>query len=258
MRLSLNAWVKNDVEVSRCSHAVLLPLPVTSSRMQVFLDEERLFASSVPYPRHISEPVAHCSIGWDLDGQMSGVLLLSGVAELKVLKSMLSRLAGGIDDIKQDAAACASTPPDLDLWDDTATVSAQQRLKRRLLGSKYRVFAALLPDRTINGLCLEPHNGQHALLRGDTTHVWITRHSQDVVKSIGGTLTVLSLAHELLSDTPQGPPATPIPSPATGQNVDTVLSVLLSFLDGNIANQVRNPVLPFVKGESTCVLALAE
>ncbi|CAM9496985.1 unnamed protein product, partial [Ectocarpus fasciculatus] len=203
----------------------------------VFLDEERLFASSVPYPRHISEPVAHCSIGWDLDGQMSGVLLISGVAELKVLKSMLSRLAGRIDDIKQDAAACASTPPDLDLWDDTATVSAQQRLKRRLLGSKYRVFAALLPDRTINGLCLEPHNGQHALLRGDTTHVWITRHSQDVVKSIGGTLTVLSLAHELLSDTPQRPPATPIPSPATEQNVDTVLSVLLSFLDGNIANQ---------------------
>ncbi|CAM9566448.1 unnamed protein product, partial [Ectocarpus sp. 13 AM-2016] len=205
--------------------------------MQVFLDEELLFASSVPYPRHVSEPVAHCSVGWDLDGQMSGVLLLSAVAEQKIVKSMLSRLAGRIDDMKQDADACASTPPDLDLWDDTTTVSAQQRLKRRLLGSKYRVFAALLPDRTINGLCLEPHNGQHALLRGDTTHVWITRHAQDVVKSIGGTLTVLSLAHELLSDTPQGPPATPNPSPATGQNVDTVLSVLLSVLDGNIANQ---------------------
>lgn len=215
--------------------------------MQVLLDEDLFFASSVPYPRHISEAVAHCSVGWDLDGQMSGVLLLSGVADLKIVKSMLNRLAGRIDDMKQDADACGSTPPDLDLWDDTATVSAQQRLKRRLLGSKYRVFAALLPDRTINGLCLEPHNGQHALLRGDTTDVWITRHSQDVVKSIGGTLTVLSLAHELLSDTPQGPPAASTPSPATGQNVDTVLSVLLSFLDGNIANQVQNPVLPFVQ-----------
>lgn len=211
----------------------------------MFLDGGLIFSASVPYPRHILEPLAQCSIGWDLDGQTSGVLLLSGVADLKIVSSMLNRMAGRVDDVTEDVDAFRSYPPDLDLWDDSATVSAQQRLKRRLLGSKYQFFAALLPNRTIDGLCLEPHNGHHALLRGDTTHVWITSTPQDVVRSIGGTPTLLSLAHELLSDPPRLSPAREITSRFTGRNVDTVLSVLLSFLDGNVVNQVRNLSVAF-------------
>lgn len=215
----------------------------------MFLDGELIFSGSIPYPRHVVEPLTQCGIGWNLDGQTSGVLLLSGVADLNVVRSILNRLAGRVDDTNEDVDVLGS-PPDLDLWDDSAPVSAQQRFKRRLLGSKYHLLAALLPNRTIDGLCLEPHNGHHARLRGDTTHVWITSNPQDVVRSIGGTATLLSLAHELLSDAPRLWTAREITSPFTGRNVDTVLSILLSFLDGNVANQVRTlSFLPDAGGE---------
>lgn len=188
----------------------------------------------------MSEPLARCTIGWNLDGQTSGVLLLSGVASLKDAKSMLNRLAGRPDDVTEGADAFGSSCPDLDLWDDTTTVSAQQRLKRKLLGSKYQIFAALLPNRTVNDLCLEPHNGHHGLLRGGTTHVWITHTVQDVISSIGGTPSLLSLANGLLSEAPGLSLGIKNDSSVTGRSVDTVLSVLLSFLDGNVANQVRS------------------
>lgn len=207
----------------------------------MLLDGELIFSASVPFPRHVVEPLAQCSIGWNLYGQTSGILLLSGAADLKNIRSMLNRLAGRVDDVNEDPDVFGSCPPDLDLWNDSAPISAQQRLKRRLLGSKYRFFAALLPNRTIDGLCLEPHNGNHARLSGDTTNVWITSTLQDVVRSIGGTPTLLSLAHELLSDPPRLWTSKEIISPFTGRNVDTVLSVLLCFLDGNLANQVRSP-----------------
>lgn len=211
----------------------------------MFLDGELTFSASVPYPRHVVEPLAQCGIGWNFDGQTSGILLLSGVADLKNVTSMLNRLAGQVDDINEDSDVFGSCPPDLDLWDDSAPISAQKRLKRRLLGSKYRFFAALLPNRTIDGLCLEPHNGNHAQLRRDATNVWITSTPQDVIRSIGGTPTLLSLAHELLSDPPRLWTSKEITSPFTGRNADTVLSVLLCFLDGNVANQVRNPGTAF-------------
>ncbi len=203
------------------------------------LDGKLVFSAVVPYPRYVSEPLAQCSIGWDLNGQTSGVLLLSGAAELKVVKSMLNRLAGRVDDGIEDADEFGNSFPDLDLWDDTATVSTQQRFKQRLLGSKYQIFASLLPSRTIEGLCLEPHNGHHGRLRGGNTHVWITSASQDVIRSIGGTPGLLSLAHGLLSDAAEPSQGKEILSSFTGRNVDTVLSVLLSFLDGSVANQVR-------------------
>lgn len=210
-----------------------------SGRTQVFLDGQLFFSASVPYPRRISEPLARCSIGWNLDGQTSGVLLLSGVKSLKIVKSMLNRLAGRPDDMIEGADAVGSSSPDLDLWDDTATVSAPQRLKQKLLGSQYQIFAALLPNRTVDDLCLEPHNGHHGLLRGGTTHVWITHTVQDVISSIGGTPSLLSLATGLLSEAPGLALGRKIPNSFTGRSVDTVLSVLLSFLDGNVANQVR-------------------
>lgn len=206
----------------------------------MILDGQLVFSAAVPFPRHISEPLAQCSIGWDLNGQTSGVLLLSGAAEIKVVKSMLCRLAGRVDDGTEDADEFGTSSPDLDLWDDTATVSTQQRFKQRLLGSKYQIFAALLPSRTIEGVCLEPHNGHHGWLRGGNTHVWITSASQDVIRSIGGTPGLLSFAHGLLSDDAESSPGREVPSSCTGRNVDTVLSVLLSFLDGSVANQVRN------------------
>lgn len=206
----------------------------------MFVDGQLFFSASVPYPRRMSEPLARCSIGWNLDGQTSGVLLLSGVASLKDAKSMLNRLAGRPDDVTEGADAFGSSCPDLDLWDDTATVSAQQRLKRKLLGSKYQIFAALLPNRTVDDLCLEPHNGHHGLLRGGTTHVWITHTVQDVISSIGGTPSLLSLANGLLSEAPGLSLGINNDSSVTGRGVDTVLSVLLSFLDGNVANQVRS------------------
>lgn len=208
-------------------------------RIQVFLDGQLFFSASVPYPRRISEPLARCSIGWNLDGQTSGVLLLSGVASLKIVKSMLNRLAGRPDDVIEGADAFGSSSPDLDLWDDTTTVSAQQRLKRKLLGSKYQFFAALLPNRTVDGLCLEPHNGHHGLFRGPT-HGWVTHTAQDVIRSIGGSPSLLSLANGLLSEPPDFSLGRKIPSCFTGRSVDTVLSVLLSFLDGSVANQVRS------------------
>lgn len=190
----------------------------------------------------MTEPLTRCSIGWDLDGQTSGVLLFSGAAELKLVSSMLNRLARHVDNPCDESVGCAPYASDPDLWVDTATVSSQERLKRLLLGSKCRIFAALLPARTVNGRCLEPHNGHHALLRGDKTHVWITRTAQDVIRSMGGTPALLPLAHQLLSDFP-GSPVNDSPVHFAGQNVDTVLSVLLSFLDDNVANQVRNLVI---------------
>ncbi|CAM9130173.1 unnamed protein product, partial [Hapterophycus canaliculatus] len=220
------------------SHKRSSPLLFNKDYLEVFLDEELFFRAPVPYPRHVSEPLSQCSVGWDFNGQMSGVFFLSIAAELKIVKSMLCRLMGLPDSTNEDAHGFGSCPPDLDLWDDTATVSAQQRLRRKLLGSKYRIFAAFFPDRTVNGLCLEPHNGLHALLRVGTTHVWLSHTCQDVVKSIGGTPTLLSLAQELLSNDLASPPGSQISNPFSDRNVDTVLSVLLSFLDGNVANQV--------------------
>lgn len=214
--------------------------PFVSSSAQVLLDEELFFCGSVPYPRHVSEPLAQCSVGWDFNGQMSGVLFLSVSAELKIIKSMLYRLIGLSDGTNEESHGFGSCPPDLDIWDDTATVSAQQRFRRKLLGSKYKIFAAFLPDRTVNGLCLEPHNGLHALLRVVSTHVWFSRTPQDVIKSIGGTPTLLALAQELLSNDPASQSGSQLSSPFSDRNVDTVLSILLSFLDGNVANQVRD------------------
>lgn len=211
------------------------------------LDGQLVYAAAVPFPRNISEPLAQCSIGWNLNGQTSGVLLLSGAADLKVVMSMLRRLAGRVDDGTEDADEFGSFSPDLDLWDDTATVSTQQRFKRRLLGSKYHIFAALLPSRTVDGLCLEPHNEYHGRLRDNATHVWMTSASQDVIRSIGGTPGLLSLAHGLLSDSAESFPGSEVPSSFNGRNVDTVLSVLLSFLDGSVVNQVRNLRLSSVR-----------
>ena len=134
---------------------------------------------------------------------------------------------------------CGGSAPDLDLWADPASASSQERFRRMLLGSEYCIFAALLPGRTVNGRCLEPHHGIHARLRGDSTHVWTTRPAQDVIGSIGGTPTLLALAHQLLSDATESSVGRASSSATcTGRNVDTVLSVLLSFLDGNGANQV--------------------
>lgn len=198
-----------------------------------------MFSATVPYPRHMTEPLARCSIGWDLDGQTSGALLFSRAADIKVVTSMLNRLAGHMSDLTEEAVGHGGCAPDLDVWIDPAATSSQKRL-RTLLGSKFVIFAALLPGRTINGRCLEPHNGLHAILRGDKTHVWITHSPQDVLRSIGGTPALLSLAHHLLSDSPGLPAAKSSPSRFAGHNVDTVLSILLSFLDGNVANQVWN------------------
>lgn len=211
----------------------------------MFVDGQLFFSASVPYPRRISEPLAQCSIGWNLDGQTSGVLLLSGVANLQSAKSMLNRLAGRPDDVTEDANAFGSSSPDLDLWDDAATASAKQRLTRKLLGSKYQFFAALLPNRTVDDLCLEPHNGHHGLLKRGTTHVWITHTVQDVIRSIGGTPSLLSLANGLLSEAPGSSLGRKNPNSFIGRSVDTVLSVLLSFLDGNVANQVRSLLTGF-------------
>lgn len=211
----------------------------------MYVDKQLCFSASVPYPRRISGPLARSSIGWNLDGQTSGVLLLSGVASLKIANSMLNRLAGRPDDVADGTDAFGCSSPDLDLWDDTATVSAQQRLKRKLLGSKYRFFAALLPNRAVDDLCLEPHNGHHGLLRRGTTRTWITHTVQDVIKSIGGASSLLSLAKRLLSETPDLSLGSKKNTSFNGRSVDTVLSVVLSFLDGNVANQVRSLVTGF-------------
>eukprot|EP00752_Nemacystus_decipiens_P002115 g2019.t1 len=219
------------------SHRRSSKLLFNKDHLEVFVDGKLSFSASVPYPRRISEPLARCSIGSNLDGQTSGVVLLSGVASLKITKSMLNRLAGRLDDVAEGADTFGNSSPDLDLWDDKATVSAQQRLKRTLLGSKYHIFAALLPNRTVDDLCLEPHNGHHGLLRRGTTHVWITHTVQDVIRSIGGTPSLLSLANGLLSEAPGVSLGRRKNNSFIGQSVDIVLSVLLSFLDGNVANQ---------------------
>lgn len=198
-----------------------------------------VFSASVPYPRHMTEPLTRCSIGWDLDGQTSGVLLLTTAGHPKVVRSMLNRLAGHVDNLSEEALEFGGSAPDLDLLADPAGISSQERFRRMLLGSEYRMFAALLPGRTVNGRCLEPHHGIHARLRSDSTHVWTTRPAQDVICSIGGTPTLLSLAHQLLSDAAESSVGRAVSSAAfVGSNVDTVSSVLLSFLDGNGANQV--------------------
>lgn len=205
-----------------------LPLP-----LQVFLDGDLVYSAPVPYPRPGGAVnLTRCSIGWDFNGQMSGVLLFSSAANLKVVTSMLKRLAGQGGDSGEDAPAPASDP---DLRADPATVSSQERIKTNLFGGRHRIFAAYLPGRTTSGQCLEPHNGHHASLRRDRTHAWVARAAQDVVRSIGGTPTLLPMAHHLLSDVPSQQVCR-----TAGQNVDTVLSVLLSFLDGNVANQVRD------------------
>lgn len=82
--------------------------------------------------------------------------------------------------------------------------------------------------------CLEPHNNYHAQLWGNHTHVWIRRSFQDIMRSVGGAAALLPLAHGLLFVS--SPNRTSI---FAGQNVDTVLSVLLRFLKGNVTNLVR-------------------
>lgn len=204
---------------------------------QIFVDEKLIFSEAVPFPRQVTELVTRCRVGWDLNGQMSGVLLFSGAIDLKSLRSMLNRLARQGGSTQEEPSGYDEYPSDPDLWVKSAIMSSQERLKRKLMGSKCCMFAALLPGRTTNGYCLEPHNGHHARLRGNETCVWISRAAQDVLRSIGGTPSLLSLAHQLLSEASQ---LSMIASPSrfTGHNVDTILSVLLSFLDGSVANQV--------------------
>lgn len=220
-----------------CSLLIILPR-ATFPMTQVFVDEELVFSSPVPYPRHITEPLTQCSIGTEFDGQMSGVLLFSAAADLKVVGSMLNGLAGRTGVLGREATRYKDAAADPDLWADPATVSVQERLKRKLLGSKCRIFAALLPGRTINGQCLEPHNGHHARLRAGTTHVWITSSAQDVIRSIGGAPALITMARHLLSHSPGSSISTSGPNSFSGHNVDTVISVLLSFLDGSVTNQV--------------------
>lgn len=219
-------------------NVMVLFIRATCPMAQVFVDKKLVFSCPVPYPRHMTELLTQCRIGTDLDGQTSGVLLFSGAADLNVVRSMLKRLAGRTGIIGGHATGYEGFAADPDLWADPATVSSQERLKRKLLGSKCRIFAALLPGRTVNGRCLEPHNGRHAQLRAGTTHAWTTRTAQDMLVSIGGAPALLPLAHHLLSDSLMLSISAPDPNPLTGQNVDTVLSILLSFLDGNVMNQV--------------------
>lgn len=208
---------------------------------QVFLDERAAFSAPVPFPRNVTDPLKHFSIGWDFDGQTSGVFIFSRGADLKVVRAMLRRHVGHLDGFREPTAGLGSnpSPSDLDICFDSATVSAQARFKTKLLGSKCALLIALMPSRTINGLCLDPHNGHHAQLRGERTHAWTIRTAQDVIRNIGGTPSLLPLACYLLLDTAilhwEGPTTGCI----SGENVDTVLSVLLSFLRGNVTNQVR-------------------
>lgn len=197
---------------------------------QVFLDGDLVYSAPVPYPRHIeATPLTKCSIGWDFNGQMAGAFMLSGAAELKTMMSMLKRLTA---DSNEGRIIDTSDP---DLWIDPAIVSSRKRLENNILGGKYRLVAAFIPSRTIRGRCLEPHNGYHAQLRGDRTHVWLRRSVGNVLRSIGGTAALLPLAHGLLSDASPNQP-----SLFSGQNVDTVLSVLLTFIKEDVVNQVND------------------
>lgn len=205
---------------------------------QVFLDEKQVVAAPVPFPRHVSESLTRCSIGCDFDGQTSGVLVFSRAADVAVIAPMLRRLAKHAEGVSNDVG-CKRCPSDPDLWVDPATVSPQERLKTKLLGSRSIFLAALLPHRTISGLCLEPHNGYHATLRRDKTHAWSVHTAHDAIKSIGGTSTLLPLAWHLLSDSTGASTAQPRASSATGKSVDIILSVLICFLRGSIVNQVR-------------------
>lgn len=204
---------------------------------QVFLDGDLVYSAPVPYPRHVeATPLTKCSIGWDLNGQMAGAFMFSGAAELKTIMSMLKRLTGDVADSKEGRIIHTSDP---DLWMDPAIVSSRKRLEKNILGDKYRLVAAFIPSRTFSGRCLEPHNGYHAQLRGDRTHLWIRRSVGDVLRSIGGPAALLPLAHVLLSDASPNQP-----SLFSGQNVDTVLCVLLTFIKEDVVNQVNDFSLP--------------
>lgn len=231
--------IQHVLGLSRRTVPFLLHRAQLFSLLQVFIDDDLVFSASVPYPRHMTEPLTQCRIGWNFDGQTSGVLIFSGSAELITVRSMLARLASHVDASSGEVFGDRSSVLDPDLWDDPSTISSHERLKRKLFGSECRIFAALLPGRTINGQCLEPHNGHHALLRGNSTHAWIIHTAQDIVRSIGGSPILISLAHQLLSGGSETPAPRAGPNSFIGQNLDTVLSVLHSFLDGNVLNQVR-------------------
>lgn len=195
-----------------------------------------MFSAPVPFPRNLTERLTRFSIGWDFEGQTSGVLLFTRGADPKAVGAMLRQFVWQLEDFTEGVG---SKPSDLDLCVDSATVSTQALLKTKILGSKFRLFAALVPSRTIHGLCLDPHNGHHARLRGDRTHAWTMRSAQDVIRSIGGTPTLLLLAYHLLLNTANISTKGSSSGTLLGENVDTVLSVLLSFIRGNLVNQVR-------------------
>lgn len=206
---------------------------------QVFVDERLVCSAAVPFPRNVTDTLARFSIGWDFDGQTSGVLLFSRGADLNSVWSMLRRLAGQTGPCAETPDRHRNPPSDPDLWIDSATVPTQGRFRSKLIGSNSIPFASLIPSRTVNGLCLDPHNGHHAQLRGYRTHAWTTHTASDVIRSIGGTPSLLPLAFYLLSDSEaRRPPGSGL-SPVDGENLDTVLSVLLSFLRGSVVNQVR-------------------
>lgn len=173
----------------------------------------------MPFPRQVNEPLTHCSVGWDLDGQTSGVLIFSRAADRGVTAEILKRLADHTE----------SSPADLNLSQDLTNNSRWDILRAKPLSSRCQILAALMPDRTVNGLCLETHHGYHAKLREHRTHAWTVWLAQDVIRSIGGTPSLLPMASILLTDSPV----------CTGENVDTVIFLMLSFLVGNDTNQVR-------------------
>lgn len=219
-------------------------LPSFSHRAQVFVDGERVFAAAVPFPRHISEPLSRCSIGWDLDGQTSGILVFSRAVDVDVLEAMLDSLADGMQakDVERGHGLSRQGSQLLpDLWGASHVVSGGLWSGVKPPPWKSSLLAAFMPSRTVKGQCLEPHSGYHAKLRRPGTHAWTRNRAQDVIGTIGGSPSLLLLANQLLRDRRQShAPATPHGGEQyESRNIDTVVSLVLAFVDGNRANQVR-------------------
>lgn len=224
---------------------------------QVFLDGKQVVSSTVPYPRYMTESLARCNIGWDFDGQMSGVLLFSRAADLENVEAMLKGLAVNTKSHDEKVGGYKVSTADPDPWVDSTAVPDQDHFDANIRSPRGVLVAALMPNRTMNNLCLEPHNKFHTRLRNGKTHAWTMRTAQDVIRSIGGTPLLLPLACDLLTDSTLSCSSGSVSSSYMGESVDTVVSLVHSFLLGKANNQVRINRLCFTTSVYNAVLVLA-
>ncbi|CAM9106363.1 unnamed protein product [Choristocarpus tenellus] len=211
--------------------------PFGRDQLEVYLDEELVFSGGVNFPRNVVEPLTHCCLGCNLDGQMSGILLFSKAASLETAHSALRKMTAGNLDTDRGSESSTVLTPDLNM-NPQSRQSTPTRLKKSLLSSGHKLLAAYLPSRARDGVCLEIHTGLHAKMRRKT-HVWIVRKAKDVLNSVGGMGVLLLLGQRLISakDNSLGSGLQRNFSGKKDLDLSAFLGLLSSFIVNHKANQ---------------------